>query len=68
MVAMASCSANRSLFANSIGAMLDRRVPPEWRTFEADLRVKVGSVGLYTYVIPQVSFRQACRNSIPHNW
>src|SRR4029077_15376648 len=34
---------------NRIGALLDRKLPPECRVFNADLRIKVASSGLYTY-------------------
>jgi len=49
MFAMAGGSPNHSLLANRIGALLDRQVPPECRVFNADLRIKVASAGLYTY-------------------
>ena len=49
MFAMAGGSPNHSLLANRIGALLDRQVSPECRVFNADLRIKVVSAGLYTY-------------------
>jgi Uma2 family endonuclease len=49
MFAMAGGSPNHSLLAARIGALLDRQVPPECRIFNADLRIKVVSAGLYTY-------------------
>ena len=35
--------------SNRIGALLDRQLPPGCRTFNADLRIKIASAGLYTY-------------------
>jgi Uma2 family endonuclease len=49
MFAMAGGSPNHSLLANRIGSLLDRRVPPGCRTYNADLRIKVARAGLYTY-------------------
>jgi len=49
MFAMAGGSPNHSLLAARIGALLDRQAPPECRIFNADLRIKVVSAGLYTY-------------------
>ena len=49
MFAMAGVSPNHALLANSIGALLDRQVPPGCRTFNSGLRIKVSSAGLYTY-------------------
>jgi Uma2 family endonuclease len=49
MFAMAGASPNHALLANRIGALLDRRMPPGCRTFNADLRIKIQSAGLYTY-------------------
>jgi Uma2 family endonuclease len=49
MFAVAGGSPNHALLANRIGALLDRQVPPECRTFNADLRIKVPSAKLYTY-------------------
>jgi Uma2 family endonuclease len=41
MFAMAGGSANHSLLANRIGALLYRQLPPECRTFDAGLRIKL---------------------------
>jgi Uma2 family endonuclease len=49
MFGMAGGSPNHALLANRMGALLDRQVPPECRTFNADLRIKIESAGLYTY-------------------
>jgi Uma2 family endonuclease len=49
MFAMAGASPNHALLANSVGALLRGQVPPGCRTFNADLRIKVDSAGLYTY-------------------
>jgi hypothetical protein len=43
MFAMAGGSANHSLLANRMGALLDRQVPAGCRTFDAGLRIKVAS-------------------------
>src|SRR5208283_3003150 len=37
------------LLGNRIGALLDRQMPPGCRTFNSELRIKVGPAGLYTY-------------------
>jgi Uma2 family endonuclease len=49
MLAMAGGSLNHSLLANSIGALLDRQVPPGCRVFNADLRIKISASRAYTY-------------------
>ncbi len=49
MFAMAGGSPNHAMLSNRVGALLDRQVPPECRTFNSDLRIKVASAGLYTY-------------------
>ena len=49
MFAMAGGSPNHSLLANRVGALLDGQMPPGCRTFNADLRIKIASYGLYTY-------------------
>jgi Uma2 family endonuclease len=49
MFAMVGGTPNHALLANTIGALLHRQVPPGCRTFNADLRIKVASAGLYTY-------------------
>ncbi len=49
MFPMAGGSPNHSLLANRIGALLDRQMPFGCRTFNADLRIKIASFGLYTY-------------------
>src|SRR5271168_1278579 len=49
MFAMAGGTPNHSLLSNSMGALLCRQIPPGCRTFNADLRIKIQSAGLYTY-------------------
>ena len=49
MFAMAGASPTHALLSNRVGALLDRSVPPGCRTYNADLRIKVPAVGLYTY-------------------
>jgi Uma2 family endonuclease len=49
MFAMAGGSANHSLLANSIGAILRGQVPAGCRVFNADLRIHVPKGGTYTY-------------------
>jgi len=49
MYAMAGASPNHALLTASISALLHRQVPPGWRVFSSDLRIKVAKVGLYTY-------------------
>ena len=64
MFAMAGGSPNHSLLARRMGALLsfgsrttdtnglravDRQAPPGCRIFNADMRIKVASAGLYTY-------------------
>jgi Uma2 family endonuclease len=49
MFAMAGASPNHALLTNNIGAVLYRQMPPGCLTFNADLRIKVQSAGLYTY-------------------
>jgi len=49
MFAMAGCTLNHSLLANSIGALLDRQVPPGCRVFNSGLRIKIASCRTYTY-------------------
>src|SRR5271165_3261311 len=49
MFAMAAASPTQGLLADRIGALLDRQMPPGCRTFNADLRIKIQSAGLYTY-------------------
>jgi Uma2 family endonuclease len=49
MFAMAGGTPNHSLLANNMGALLHRQMPPGCRTFNADLRIKIQSAGLYTY-------------------
>jgi Uma2 family endonuclease len=49
MFAMAGGSPNHSLLANRVGALLYRQIPAECRAFDAGLRIKVASAGLYTY-------------------
>lgn len=49
MFAMAGGSPNHSLLSNTIGALLHGQMPKGCRTFNADLRIKVSSAGLYTY-------------------
>jgi Uma2 family endonuclease len=49
MFAMSGGSLNHSLIATRMSALLDRQMPPGYRTCNSDLRIKVSSAGLYTY-------------------
>jgi len=49
MFAMAGGSPNHSLLASTFGALLYQQIPPGCRVFNAGLRIKVVSAGLYTY-------------------
>jgi Uma2 family endonuclease len=49
MFAMAGGSPNHALLANSMGAILRGRTPPQCRVFNADLRIKIPAASTYTY-------------------
>lgn len=49
MFAMAGASPNHALVTASMITLLHRQMPPGWRTFSSDLRIKASSAGLYTY-------------------
>jgi Uma2 family endonuclease len=49
MFAMEGSSVNHALLSTRVGALLYHRVPAGSRVFDPGLRIKVASVGLYTY-------------------
>jgi Uma2 family endonuclease len=49
MFAMSGGSPNHALLSARMSSLLDRQMPPEYRVFSSDLRIKVASAALYMY-------------------